>query len=514
MSYINILILHSASVSIIEKFCKQCSNDNLYVCTYNKNKGIFSEFAKEIYFKDNSARINTYQINDELEEYTKKLNIDKVVFITSNENAENYENVKVLYNCLKCTNKVLLNSKLEEIILEKNFNNYINEIFYENEEKILKAYTKGEKRERKIKSVKKIMFIYDSFYVGGVTKLIYEWIKKINNRYEVVFSCYSNGAEIEKFKNINNLKLYVANKDLFESNAELEYYHYLKKIMINEKPDVVLISGVSTFLPSMLASIDSEVPKIYPIINIRYLEIFGSIKIGSYLRHFESYYNSIITVSKSVKDSIVNLNIDAKKIKVIYGTSIDINSIKNNNKTGKDERKIISCICRLSKEKGIDTLIEAISKISLEKYNNFQVNIVGDGDEKEYLMQLTKDLRLDNIIKFLGYRNDVENILNRTYISVLASHHEGLPLSILESMAYKKMVIATNIDGIPEIIRHNYNGFLIEENDSTMLSRYIEKCLDDYELVERMNENAYKVIKEEFNIDICINKIIDLIEGE
>lgn len=510
MIQINILILHSASLSVIKKFCEKNKHNNIYICTFPKNKGCFSEYAKEIYLQDDFSRIYGYKVISELEEYTEKLFIDEVVFITSNKNGENYDNIKVAYNSIKHENKILLNNELEPISSKRNFNNYLNEMFYENQDKILGAYIRNNRIKRKIKKVKKIMFIYESFYVGGVTNLIYEWIKKMNTQYEIVFSCYSNGTEINKFKNIHNLKLYVNRMDILESNAEFDYYYYLKDVMEKERPDVVLISGVATFLPSIIAAIDNEVPKIYPIANAIYYEIFGSIRIGEYLRYFEKYYDSIIAVSESVKNSIMSLKIKEDNIRVIYGSSIDLKSIKYK-KCNKD-KKIISCISRLSKEKGIDTLIKAISKVDLRKYDYFEVNIVGEGEEKECLVRLTKSLKLEKYVKFLGYRTDIYNILNQSYITVLPSHSEGLGLSILESMAYRKMVIATNVGGIPEVINHNYNGFLIEDNDSDMLAKYIEICLDDVELVNKMNENAYNKVLNEFNIDITIRNLLNMIE--
>lgn len=512
MSVINILILHSASIGIIGRFCEENSNNNIYICTFPKNKGCFLKYAKEVYLKEDNSRIDGYNIINEIDDYIKELNIDKIVFITSNENGENYDNIKVIYNSINHDNKIMLNSLLEPICPKRNFNNYLNEIFYENEDRILKGYVTNDRKKKQCTKVKKIMFIYESFYVGGVTNLIYEWIKKLNNKYEIIYSCYSNGADIDKFKKINKLKLCVDKMDISESNAQFDYYYYLKQLIASEKPDVVLIAGIATFLPAMIAAVDNEVPKIFPIANANYYETFGSTKIGKYLRYFEKYYDSIIAVSKSVKDSIVSLGITNEKISVIYGSSIDVNLIKS--KKWNEDKKIVSCICRISEGKGIDTLIRATSKIDLNKYNDFQVNIVGEGEALEQLIKLSKSLKLEDVVKFLGYRSDITDILNKSYITVLSSHMEGLPLSILESMAHKKMVIATNVGGIPEVIRHNYNGFLIDDNDVDMLAKYIEKCLDDCNLVERMNENAFNVIKEEFNIDICIEKLIKLIEGD
>ena len=509
----NILVLHSASINIIEKYCREYENYNIYICTFKKNEGMFSKFAKEIYLKDEASRINSYEIIDEIEDYINKLNIEKLCFIISNKNCENYENIRVLYDSINFENKVLLNCEMKEKYLLSDFNTYLNELYYENEEVILNNYVKKKNLIKEKTKIKKIMFIYDSFYMGGVTNLIYEWIQRMKDDFEIVLSCYSNGSQMSKFENLSKINLYIYKINVFESNASIDYHNYLHEVMLKEKPEAVFIFGVSTFLPSIIASLDSGIPNIYPIANISYYEIFGSINIGKYLRIFSEKYTKIICVSNAVKKSLLNLGVSDNKIDVIYGSTIDINKIKtfDYNDTNK---KIISCICRVSKEKGIDTLIKAVSKINKKKYDDFEVYIVGDGEEKSNLLKLAEDYNVADIISFLGYRNDIENILNKTYISVLPSHHEGLPLSILESMAYGKMVIATDVDGIPEVIKHKENGLLIHENDIETLAKYIEICLDNKEFVDSMNYNAQKVIGEKFNIDICIEKLNRLLMGD
>ena len=157
----NILVLHSASINIIEKYCREYENYNIYICTFKKNEGMFSKFAKEIYLKDEASRINSYEIIDEIEDYINKLNIEKLCFIISNKNCENYENIRVLYDSINFENKVLLNCEMKEKYLLSDFNTYLNELYYENEEVILNNYVKKKNLIKEKTKIKKIMFIYD-----------------------------------------------------------------------------------------------------------------------------------------------------------------------------------------------------------------------------------------------------------------------------------------------------------------------------------------------------------------
>ena len=98
-----------------------------------------------------------------------------------------------------------------------------------------------------------------------------------------------------------------------------------------------------------------------------------------------------------------------------------------------------------------------------------------------------------------GFRNDTKNILRSLNIFVMSSLYEGIPMALLEALALGKPVIATNVGGIPEVIKDDYNGILIEPRNDTII---YEKCMYLYrnkEVRETLSANGIKSVKEKFN---------------
>ena len=121
-------------------------------------------------------------------------------------------------------------------------------------------------------------------------------------------------------------------------------------------------------------------------------------------------------------------------------------------------------IARFTAHKQPLTLIRAIA-IVLKKMPAIKLLMVGDGDEKKAALTLAKELSIEESIIFLPFRQDVPDILHAADIFILPSLWEGLPIGLLEAMSMGKAVIASNVDGTCEIVRHQHNGYLIEPDN-------------------------------------------------
>lgn len=158
---------------------------------------------------------------------------------------------------------------------------------------------------------------------------------------------------------------------------------------------------------------------------------------------------------------------------------------------------------RLSKEKGIETLISTI------QYTNFQIKIVGNGP----LLEQYKNLGFDNI-QFEGYKDGKElmNIIqDSSFVIVPSECYENNPMSIVESFSLGKPVIGANIGGIPELITHAKNGYLFESRDSHSLLN-IMKFASDITEQEYLNlsSSALKFAQENFNKETHYQSLISI----
>ena len=161
-----------------------------------------------------------------------------------------------------------------------------------------------------------------------------------------------------------------------------------------------------------------------------------------------------------------------KNLFLVHGVGVDLKKINNISFSNegikkelniKEEDIITSCIAELIPRKNHIFLLKAWGKIAKE-FNNINPLFIGKG---RCLNNLKKQVEQNSLprVYFLGYRNDVPQILNKTDIITLVSKHEGLPRSIMEAMALRKSIIASNIRGNRDLIEDGENGFLVELGD-------------------------------------------------
>ena len=153
---------------------------------------------------------------------------------------------------------------------------------------------------------------------------------------------------------------------------------------------------------------------------------------------------------------------------------------------------------RLSKEKGIYTLLDAMKTIP-----NLELKIVGDGPEHDNYLKYTAANSIDNVC-FLGpkWGNDLEPIIKDCEFVVVPSEwHEPSPYVVLQSFSYGKPVVASNMGGLNDLIVHNENGLLFKAGDSDALAQTINIMLQNKNLVHKMGKTARLLLERKYNPD-------------
>lgn len=224
-------------------------------------------------------------------------------------------------------------------------------------------------------------------------------------------------------------------------------------------------------------------------------------KIKPKIKETLNFSSKIICISDQLCDLLLKMGVNEKKIEHIP-LGVDINKFKPfNNEKIKGELKvsnerIILFVGRLDKLKGVHILLKALS---LSTFKNFKLLIVGDGLEKNNLIELSKKLRLDHAVVFFGELKGKKlfELYSLADLFVLPSLTEGRPVVIYEAMASECAIIASNVGGIPEQVKDGYNGFLVEPSNPNQLSNKITYLLKNKDLIEKMGENGRKRIIEE-----------------
>ncbi|QTA81903.1 Glycosyl transferase, family I [Desulfonema limicola] len=195
----------------------------------------------------------------------------------------------------------------------------------------------------------------------------------------------------------------------------------------------------------------------------------------------------IICVSRAIHEFILkNFPGWAEKFVTIpNGIGHEFLNIKSGRQAGTGIK--LTSIGSLTVQKGIKTIIQAVGKI---KNNNIHFTVIGDGPEKQVLENQVSRLGLSDQVNFPGQvlHQEIHKYLENTDIFILASFSEGRPNAVLEAMAAGVPVIASDIDGVRELISNEKNGLLFEPGNSGQLAEQIEKLQNDPELRHRLGQ--------------------------
>jgi glycosyltransferase involved in cell wall biosynthesis len=215
-----------------------------------------------------------------------------------------------------------------------------------------------------------------------------------------------------------------------------------------------------------------------------------------------------IAISEDILNDCVKANL--KAIKIYNG--IDTKKWKQS-QGGTHLFNIINVGRITHQVKGQDVLIKALKECK-NKGMKFTCNFVGgvyeyDTNSFEYLKKLIEDFELSEEIKLLGNREDIPELLSLSDLFILPSRFEGLPLSLLEAMASKLPVIASNISGTAELIEHEKNGLLFESENHLDLADKIYNLYNHRKEMERLAQNAFTYVQG-FDISVMYDKYWDL----
>lgn len=181
-------------------------------------------------------------------------------------------------------------------------------------------------------------------------------------------------------------------------------------------------------------------------------------------------------------------------------------------KLSKLESKNLIAVGRLSKEKGFDDMLKLFKKVST-KYPDWKLNIIGDGMEKNSLLDLSKELKLGDKVIFHGYQNKdyINNMLSDSSIYLMTSHTECLPLVLIEAMSYGIPCLSyTSAQGANEIIDDNVNGYLIENRNEDEMMEKISILIENEKQRKKLGKKA-KVKSKEYSGEVVLEKWSKLI---
>lgn len=229
------------------------------------------------------------------------------------------------------------------------------------------------------------------------------------------------------------------------------------------------------------------------------------------------YFNRVIAVSDRMKGDLVEKGIDEKKIQMITnavwdGPRSDTAGIRRETRSRmgiEEEEFVFGFVGRLSEEKGLDSLIEALKRWSM-KGDPWRLVLLGDGPRRGVLEQSVRDFGLADKMLFAGFQSDTAGWYAAFDAFVLPSLTEGAPMALLEAMANGLPVIATSVGGVPALLSKGENGMLVPPGDPEKLLEAMRSIAGDRDLRTRLSGGALRSIQRNHDVRDWIKKVIEV----
>jgi len=379
------------------------------------------------------------------------------------------------------------------------------------------------KLQRKIK----VAHIIARMITGGAdenTLFTMEGLDK--NKYDVDLI---TGEEIDesilnKFKN--------SHFDIFQIKSlkwKLNFLHdpivllRLIKLLKKKRYDIVHTHTTKAGILGRIAARIAGVPVIVHGLHGSTFQAFDSELLNWLLFLFEKltgrFTDAYISVSGVLSEKYVEKGIGKKEnyhtvysgmeLETFYAAREKVDCRKKQKELGIGvEDFVIGNVARLETRKGHKFLIDAFKNVVEEqKDGHIKLLIIGEGNKREYLENYVNELKLESKVIFTGYRKDVEELMAIMDIFVLTSLREGLPRVLVQAAAVGMPSIAFNVDGVPEIIKDNYNGFLVKARDIGQLENRIMEYINNKELVLLHGRNGREFIENKWSIKGMVDRI-------
>jgi glycosyltransferase involved in cell wall biosynthesis len=364
----------------------------------------------------------------------------------------------------------------------------------------------------------RILEVINDASIGGGQRHVLSLVEGLDkNIFEVSVACAENGPLVDDLRS-RGIQVYAVH---MKNGVIHPPIFRLSRLLSRNQIDIMHAhGGVAGFWGRLSAALAGTPVRFYTLHGIHYLHYSNPLKRGLFIaleRFLARTTDRIICVAESDRQTGLRRRLFSQDQCTVIRNGIDTAVAETPGK-GKQLRKalgiavdapVIGTVGRLHRQKGQWILIEATREI-LRAFPNAKVLLVGDGSLRKRLEKQSRSLGLDGSVHFLGARRDAIDIISIFDIFVLPSLWEGLPYSLLEALALGKPVVASAVDGVPEVVTNGKSGVLVSSGDSRELAEAVIRVLTDKAYADTLGQNGRDAVLRAYCLDRMVRETSEL----
>ena len=291
-----------------------------------------------------------------------------------------------------------------------------------------------------------------------------------------------------------------------KSPNNLKAYQQMKKLLAEEHYDVILCNTPMGGIVTRLAAKQTRKRGTRVIYMAHGFHFYKGSSRASWLvfypieKYMAKYCNVLVTINKEDYTLAQERFSSRTKVAHIHGVGVDEQryhpaTVEEQMAMRKAEGLssddfVILCTGELNDNKNQKTLISAAALLK-DKIPNLKVLLAGNGPKEQELRNQISALGLENTVKLLGYRTDLERVTPAVDLVVSCSYREGMPLNIIEAMLCEKPVVASHNRGHDELVEDGVTGYLVKPADETQMAESIAAVFANRDRASRFGKNGY-----------------------
>lgn len=354
---------------------------------------------------------------------------------------------------------------------------------------------------------------------GGAKTHVLNLLKELNQSIDAQLFCFRKGDFSE-----DAAKMGIP-IEVIESGNPVVGLRELKRRLAGQKVDIIHCHGARGNLMGNLVKKHLGAPVVTTVHSDYRLDYLGRpvarLSYGTTNMVALRRVNFYIGVSDPMTDILIERGFPADRIYTIYN-GIDFKTpihpvpkeefLQSVGMEWEPGDVIAGIAVRLSPVKDVPTLLRAM-KIASEKDPHLKLLIGGDGEDRQKLENMAKDLGLAGKVCFAGWLDDVNSFYNAIDINLLTSISETFPYSLTEGTRMHKATIASKVGGVPVLIDDGVNGLIFEPGDEKQLAQHLLALSQNRELRATFGERIYEKASREFSIDRMVEHQLEIYES-